>query len=277
MTPQTIAIAALSHIEASLNKPLSLEAVAKRVGYSPFYLHRVFSQTVGIPMHVYIRRRRLTEAAKQIALSDDPIIEIAFAAGYESQQSFTMAFKAMYKHPPSQFRRQGRFYPLQLPFTFCSSSSKETSSERNVTMQAQGSDIEDWMRLVRLMIDGFPGLDEEEHAVTLKRYIAERGAFIMKDQGNAVGLMLLSPSKSYIDFLGVHPFHRRSNTAAALVAEALRLMPDKDAISLTTFRKNDAADTGHRKLFESLGFSESELLIEFGYPTQRMVLPIQRT
>ena len=123
MTPQTITITALSHIEASLNKPLSLEAVAKRVGYSPFHLHRVFSQTVGIPMHVYIRRRRLTEAAKQIALSDDPIIEIAFAAGYESQQSFTMAFKAMYKRPPSQFRRLGRFYPLQLPFTFCSGSS----------------------------------------------------------------------------------------------------------------------------------------------------------
>ncbi|WP_316858672.1 GNAT family N-acetyltransferase [uncultured Cohaesibacter sp.] len=277
MTPQTITIATISHIEDSLNEALSLEAVARRVGYSSFHLHRVFSQTVGMPMHAYIRRRRLTEAAKRIVLSDDPIMDIAFAAGYESQQSFTMAFKAMYKHPPSQFRRMGRYYPLQLPFHFCSDTSGRASSEGTATLLAQGSDINDWMRLVRLVIDGFPGLDEEEHATTLKRYIAGRSAFIMKDRGEAIGLMMLSPSKSCIDFLGVHPFHRRGNTAAALVTEAIRLMPGKDTISLTTFRKNDAADTGHRRLFESLGFAERDLLIEFGYPTQRMSLPIRRS
>ena len=41
---------------------------------------------------------------------------------------------------------------------------------------------------------------------------------------------------------------------------------------MTTYREGDKADTGHRDLLKSLGFAERELLIEYGYPTQRFVL-----
>ena len=41
---------------------------------------------------------------------------------------------------------------------------------------------------------------------------------------------------------------------------------------MTTFRAGDKADTGYRDLLKSLGFAERELLIEYGYPTQRFVL-----
>ena len=44
-------------------------------------------------------------------------------------------------------------------------------------------------------------------------------------------------------------------------------------ICTTTFREGDKADTGHRDLLKQLGFAERELLMEFGYPTQRFVLP----
>ena len=44
-------------------------------------------------------------------------------------------------------------------------------------------------------------------------------------------------------------------------------------ISTTTFREQDKADTGHRDMLLQLGFAEKELLTEFGYPTQRFVLP----
>jgi hypothetical protein len=43
-------------------------------------------------------------------------------------------------------------------------------------------------------------------------------------------------------------------------------------ISITTFREGDNADTGYREALKRLGFAERELLIEFGYPTQRFVL-----
>ena len=37
------------------------------------------------------------------------------------------------------------------------------------------------------------------------------------------------------------------------------------------------ADTGHREVWESLGFAEAELLIEFGYPTQRFILQKEKS
>ena len=44
-------------------------------------------------------------------------------------------------------------------------------------------------------------------------------------------------------------------------------------ITLTTYRAGDKADTGWREEYRRLGFAERELLVEYGYPTQRFVLP----
>ena len=41
---------------------------------------------------------------------------------------------------------------------------------------------------------------------------------------------------------------------------------------MTTYREGDRADTGHRKLLKNLGFAERELMIEYGYPTQRFAI-----
>ena len=93
-----------------------VETVAEAVHYSKYHLHRLFTKTVGMTIHDYVQRRQLTEAAKLLVFSDKPIIEIAFICGYESQQSFSLAFKAMYKSPPAEYREERNFYPLQLRF-----------------------------------------------------------------------------------------------------------------------------------------------------------------
>ncbi len=46
-------------------------------------------------------------------------------------------------------------------------------------------------------------------------------------------------------------------------------------VSITTYREGDKADIGHRKEIMELGFAEAELLVEFGYPTQRFVYPAE--
>ena len=38
------------------------------------------------------------------------------------------------------------------------------------------------------------------------------------------------------------------------------------------FHGGDQADTGYRETYFRLGFVERELLVEYGYPTQRLVL-----
>ena len=94
------AAAVISYVENHLNEKLDLATVANAVCYSKYHLHRMFTDTVGITLHGYIQRRRLTEAAKLLVFSKKPIIEIALIAGYESQQAFTAGLKSMYKRTP---------------------------------------------------------------------------------------------------------------------------------------------------------------------------------
>jgi predicted transcriptional regulator YdeE len=76
----------------------------------------MFSGLVGIPLHQYIKRRQLTEAAKRLIYSDEQIVQIALEAGYDSQQAFVLAFKNMYKQSPQKFRFKHQYRPIQLKF-----------------------------------------------------------------------------------------------------------------------------------------------------------------
>ena len=94
----------------------------------------------------------------------------------------------------------------------------------------------------------------------------------MKDVNTAIGIMAFNEVTGSIDFFGVHPQYRKKEIAKAFCEKVLYELAYSAQISVTTFREGDKADTGYRKLWKSLGFAESELLVEFGYPTQRFIL-----
>lgn len=216
----------------------------------------------------------MTEAAKLLVFSDKPILEIALTAGYESQQSFTDSFRAMYKKAPNQYREEEEFYPLQLRYVLNENPADlegEACWRRKIVYAAE-ADIPEWMKLVQLVIDGFPHLDEKQYLEQLREYIRNRRALILKDANTAVGIMAFHEMTGSIDFLGVHPQYREKGIAKAFCEKALDELVCSEVITVTTFREGDKADTGYRKMIKSLGFAEAELLVEFGYPTQRFIL-----
>lgn len=107
----------VDYIDQHLEETLSLDSISKEVNYSKYHLSRIFVNVIGFTVHHYIQRRRLTEAARLLIFSDKPIMEIALFAGYETQQSFTMGFKALFKCSPQAFRKKRDFYPIQLKFS----------------------------------------------------------------------------------------------------------------------------------------------------------------
>lgn len=269
----------IKYIETNLDKPLMLEKVADALGYSSFYLHRIFTKTVDLTIHEYIQRRRLTEAAKLLVFTKKPIVEIAMQAGYQSQQAFSMIFKSMYKFPPFRFRENGNFYPLQIRFEFDEATLRANlKNEWNVKQMivlAREEDIPDWMNLLRLVIDGFPCLNESAYAITLKSCIAKKSAFIMRISDIVTGAMIISYQTGSIDFLGIHPLYRNRGIMSVLLNDAINKLVAHKQIFITTFREGDKADTGYRSLLKELGFVEGKLLVEFGYPTQQMILTIK--
>ncbi len=266
-------MAAIEYIESHLHEKMDLETVAGAVHYSKYHLHRMFTGTVGLTIQTYVQRRQLTEAAKLLVLSHRPILEIALIAGYESQQSFTDIFKAIYKKSPNQYRAEGEFYPLQLRYVLNENPTnlEEKEWQDKIVFAAQ-EDIPGWMELVRLVIDGFPHLDEKKYLQRLQEYIRNKRALILKDADTAIGIMAFNEATGSIDFFGVHPQYRKRGIAKAFCEKALYELARSPWISVTTFREGDKADTGYREIWGSLGFAEAELLVEFGYPTQRFIL-----
>lgn len=263
---------AIRFIENNLNEKLELETVAAALHYSKFHLHRLFTKTVGLTIHEYAQRRQLTEAAKLLVFSEKPIIEIALISGYESQQAFTSIFKAMYKTTPAEFREAEEFYPLQLEIHLKDEIVKMDYTKDDIKF-AMLSDVNDWLELVSLTIDGFPCLNEEDYFNTLQKCIAEKRALILRDDDMAVGIMLFSFENGSIDFLAVHPQYRNLGITKLFLDKLMDEIIVGKEISITTYRAGDKADTGYREELYQLGFAEKELLVEFGYPTQRFVLP----
>lgn len=273
MQGQTVRIVsqALRYIEDNLNGKLELEQVAAALHYSKYHLHRVFTKTVGFTIHDYVQRRQLTEAAKLLVFSQKPIIDIALISGYESQQAFTSVFKAMYKTTPAEFREAEEFYPLQ-PEIYLKEAPVKMDFTKEDIQFAASADIDDWMELVSLTIDGYPCLNKMEYVENLRQYIADKRALILRDEGMAIGIMGFSVSTGSIDFLAVHPQYRNLGITKLFLDKLVDELPCGKEISLTTYRAGDKADTGYREEYCRLGFAERELLVEYGYPTQRFVL-----
>lgn len=96
---------AIAYIEEHLHEPITLEDIAWQSDFSKFHFHRIFQSYVGITITEYIRMRRLTNASVALLHTNERILDIALYYQFESQESFTRAFKKVYKLPPGQYRR----------------------------------------------------------------------------------------------------------------------------------------------------------------------------
>lgn len=261
----------IDYIETHLNEKLTLDTIAAAIHYSKYHLSRLFVDTVGLHINEYIKRRQLTEAAKLLIFSEKPIIDIALLCGYQSQQAFSSAFKSMYKAPPAEYRATHSFYPLQLRFTLEKNYSHPLFSIDHIRL-ANETDIPAWMNLMHLVIDGYPEMNEEDYLTQLKIGISEQRALVLKDDALLIGAMLFNRHTGSIDYWGVHPQYRNAGIHKLFIDALLHTyLPNQD-LCITTYRAGDKADTGHRARLYTLGFAERELLVEYGYPTQKFVL-----
>ena len=103
----------IDYMEGHLEEEMNLEQIAEYAGYSRFHLNRMFTEETGWTIYKYLQERRLTLAAEKLVNTDTDIAQIAYEAGYQSQQAFSLAFKQVYLYPPGAFRKRGLFSPRQ--------------------------------------------------------------------------------------------------------------------------------------------------------------------
>jgi AraC family transcriptional activator of mar-sox-rob regulon len=95
----------LDWIDNNLDSRLDIESVARRSGYSKWHLQRLFKEHTGYPLAGYIRAQKLQKSVERLTRSDEPILNVAIALGFDSQQSFNRSFKRQYGQAPGAWRR----------------------------------------------------------------------------------------------------------------------------------------------------------------------------
>lgn len=95
----------VDYIENNLDQELDVHEVVSQAHMSRFHFHRLFKAIVGITIHEYIKRRRLSEAAEHLYRTNDNVLMTAILYGFHSQEVFTRNFKKLFGYPPAQFKK----------------------------------------------------------------------------------------------------------------------------------------------------------------------------
>lgn len=111
----------IRYIESHLTEELTVEEVADAVHVSPFYFQKGFAMLCGFSVAEYIRNRRLALAGRDLATTEEKVIDIALKYGYDSPDSFAKAFTRFHGITPMAARKNGfllkSFAPLKLKFS----------------------------------------------------------------------------------------------------------------------------------------------------------------
>jgi AraC family transcriptional regulator len=93
-------------LESRSREPLDLNELAAVTGRSKSYLSRIFPLVTGHSVTGYLRARRLSEAARQLAQGAPDILSVALECGYGSHEAFTRAFRDQFGTTPQAVRQR---------------------------------------------------------------------------------------------------------------------------------------------------------------------------
>ena len=104
---RSLADSAARFIEHAVHnaEPLSIPALAARLGVTDRHLRRIFQAMHGVAPHDYLTTQRLLLAKQLLTDTTQPVTQVALASGFESLRRFNAAFAERYRFNPTQLRR----------------------------------------------------------------------------------------------------------------------------------------------------------------------------
>lgn len=96
--------AILAHIDEHLEESLTLDALARRAGFSPSHLRRLFQREFGVSPMRYVTERRVGRAATLLRTSTLGIGAVGRAVGFPDPFHFSRRFKQLTGQAPARYR-----------------------------------------------------------------------------------------------------------------------------------------------------------------------------
>src|SRR5262249_34603333 len=92
------------YIDGHLDEKIRLDGLAALTGLSKDHFARAFHQSVGVPPHTYLLRRRLEHVEHMLRKTHAPLSEIALATGFSDQSHLARHFRRWAGMSPRQVR-----------------------------------------------------------------------------------------------------------------------------------------------------------------------------
>lgn len=97
---------AIDFIELNLKEDIDIFSVVEMSHFSVTHFYRIFQAMVGDSVKNYIQKRRLSNIATELVISNKRLIDVAFEYGYNSQEVFTRAFTKAFSITPGRYHAQ---------------------------------------------------------------------------------------------------------------------------------------------------------------------------
>ena len=97
----------IDYLEANLDKEIQVAEAARTARMSKYHYQRMFHMISGVTLADYVRKRRLTMAAQEMAGSGAKVLDTALKYGYQTPEAFAKAFQRLHGMPPSEARKPG--------------------------------------------------------------------------------------------------------------------------------------------------------------------------
>ncbi|MGN6528699.1 MAG: helix-turn-helix domain-containing protein [Burkholderiaceae bacterium] len=95
-------------IDANLSDAITLDALAKQVGLSPYHFSRLFKNSTGMAPYKYVLHKRIAFAQACLRGDHSSIADIAFACGFNDATQFAKQFRKICGQTPSEYRLASR-------------------------------------------------------------------------------------------------------------------------------------------------------------------------
>ena len=98
----------LDYVQSNYQNDISLKDLSDLLGYTPNYISKLFSSTIGMSFKKYLFMQRIKTAESLLLDSNMTITEIAYAVGFNDSNYFSTAFKNKYGITPSEYRKNSK-------------------------------------------------------------------------------------------------------------------------------------------------------------------------
>ncbi len=104
------------YIQRNMEREISLSDLAREALFSPWYSYRLFRDCLGLTPTEYIRKYRLSLAARRLREGGERVIDVAFDLGFANVDTFTRAFYREFGLNPSDYMKNPVPITLFIPY-----------------------------------------------------------------------------------------------------------------------------------------------------------------